>query len=85
MSFPYQWMVTAAYERQQKRCGLCGAWLPSVYWEAHHANGHPHDHRVANCVILCGEPPRECHLTAHFGRMHGPDVIRNKDYKYWYG
>jgi len=61
-----------AGERQDWLCGLCGEPLQDedgqklVYYEAHHVDGDvANTADPDNCILLCAEHPRHCHLLIH--------------------
>ena len=83
-AFP-QWIISEAYERQNRLCAWCGRYLPSVVWQAHHVNGDRNDHRVANCACVCVEPSGSCHLEVHHDDFGGDLVVPKSDYDYWNG
>lgn len=61
---------TAAGDRQDWLCALCGALLEDdeavlVKYDAHHLNRDLEDDSVMNCVLLCSESYRNCHFLIH--------------------
>jgi len=72
-----------AFNRQNGLCGLCKKRLTygnyekgdKGAWHAHHINGNNTDHRLSNCVCLCINEPKNCHLEAHHCNFAGDYVI----------
>ncbi len=75
-------VIREAGERQEWRCGLCGAVLDDpnnvVVHDGHHITGEDEDDAemdVENCVLLCRERERNCHLLMHGGAMQNPPIL----------
>jgi predicted restriction endonuclease len=73
-----------AFARQEGLCGICGECLDDVYYEAHHINRDVDDDHVDNCVLLCAEHPRNCHLLIH--RWHTTnDPVEDYEFRFFDG
>jgi len=82
------WMI------QNGRCGHCGKSLffqnrdrgLRGAWHAHHRipvqlEG---EGTVENCVILCINPPEDCHALAHPGGTEDPEIVPKLSFLYRY-
>ncbi len=86
--FPEE-VKTKAGERQDWLCGICGALLEDdegvlVKYEAHHINRDVDDYDVRNCVLLCRESARNCHLLIHAWNFQNHPV-EEYDFRYFDG
>jgi hypothetical protein len=77
-------------ERQDWLCGLCGEPLHDengdalVDFDAHHINRDVDDYDAENCVLLCREPERNCHLLIHAWNFQNHPV-EDYDFRYFDG
>ena len=84
-------VIHEAGERQDWLCGLCGAVLDDpdnvVEHDGHHITGEDEEDAemdVENCVLLCRETDRNCHLLLHGGHFGDPPIL-NYEFRFWNG